>query len=224
MTSRQELFAAAKIAEHAAAKIAEHPLAQALLAISASLMTEAKSSAKASIRTSSDVETRTDSASRPKIYVFSNVRYPEENKIVPGPDDILVFLNKAASVGYYSDFPNRILYRRSPSEEYGKPIPGCDNRTVFGGGPNDIPKKFVDELKRGYDWNYPIEQGKVRCATTGYMVVKYLESIYPDREIVLVNFGYGVEKSTYRCPWHNWTFEAEQLKPFRHLYLEEGKK
>ena len=44
---------------------------------------------------------------------------------------------------------------------------------------------------------------------------------YPDSEIILVNFGYEVQKSTYRCPWHNWKFEAEDLKNLPHLFLEE---
>ena len=41
---------------------------------------------------------------------------------------------------------------------------------------------------------------------------------------LLVNFGFEVQKSTYRCPWHNWKFEAEQLKTYNHIYLEESKK
>lgn len=213
-----------KIVMCAARALKTHPVGPALLLIAEGLRREESLSASAPSVVVGPAPLPASADTRPKVYVFSNVRYPEENKITPGSDDVLVFLNKAFSASYYADFPHRILYRRSPNEEYGKPIPGCENRTVFGGGPNDIPKKFINELKRGYDWNYPIEEGKARCATTGYMVVKYLESIYPDREIVLVNFGYGVEKSTYRCPWHNWTFEAEQLKPFRHIYLEEGKK
>ena len=60
--------------------------------------------------------------------------------------------------------------------------------------------------------------------TTGYMVTKWMQQLYPDKEIYLVNFGYEVQKSTYRCPWHNWKFEAEQLAGFKHIFLEEGKK
>ena len=37
------------------------------------------------------------------IYIFSNVEYPEERKITPEKGDLLVFLNKAASISYYKD-------------------------------------------------------------------------------------------------------------------------
>jgi len=158
-----------------------------------------------------------------RVYVFSNVLYPESNRINPAPRDLLVFLNKAATIGYYAGHQNKIVYHRSPKPDYGEEVMCCPNRYVFDAGKASIPKNFIDELKKSYDWNYPIEDGKIRCMTTGYMVVKYLQHLYPEREIVLVNFGYGVEKSTYRCPWHNWKFEAEALGKFRHLFLEEGR-
>ena len=42
--------------------------------------------------------------------------------------------------------------------------------------------------------------------TTGYMVTEYMRYKYPKAEINLVNFGYEVSQSTYRCPYHNWKF------------------
>jgi hypothetical protein len=161
------------------------------------------------------------------IYVFSNVAYPEKNKIHPASGDMLVFLNKSASANYYlHDRVVRFAYHRSPKKDYGEVISGCINQYVFDEGNRGVglPKEFIDRLKKAYDWNYEIEEGKVKSMTTGYMVVKWLEEKYPKHRIVLVNFGYEVNKSTYRCPWHNWKFEAEQLKSFEHLYLEEGKK
>lgn len=167
------------------------------------------------------------SGSSPRtIYVFSNVVYPEKNKITPELGDMLVFLNKAASAGYYrNDRVIRFVYHRSQKDSYGTIVPGCINQYVFDEEKkgNGFPKEFIDRLKKDYDWDYKIEEGKVKCMTTGYMVVKFLEEKYPNHKIVLVNFGYEVNKSTYRCPWHNWEFEAEQLKAFEHLYLEEGK-
>ena len=139
---------------------------------------------------------------------------------------MLVFLNKAASAGYYRRDPvAKMAYHRSQKKDYGEVVPGCINQYVFDEEKkgNGLPKEFIDRMKKDYDWNYEIEEGKVKCMTTGYMVVKWLEEKYPKHRIVLVNFGYEVQKSTYRCPWHNWKFEAEALKGFEHLYLEEGK-
>ena len=140
---------------------------------------------------------------------------------------MLVFLNKSASANYYlRDHVVRFAYHRSPKKDYGEEISGCINQYVFDEGKRGVglPKEFIDRLKKNYDWNYEIEEGKVKSMTTGYMVVKWIEEKYPKHKIVLVNFGYEVNKSTYRCPWHNWKFEAEQLKTFEHLYLEDGKK
>ena len=158
-----------------------------------------------------------------KIYIFSNVKYPEENKIPVKSGDILIFLNKADSVGYYANSRcMKFIFHRSPKPEYGKPVPHCLNQYVFGeGAEGNIPKKFIEELKKSYDWNYEIEEGKIKCMTTGYMVVKWIQQKYPNCEIILVNFGYEVKNSTYRCPWHNWKFEAEDLKQFKHVNLEE---
>jgi|GEM_PF-1207376 len=161
------------------------------------------------------------------IYVFSNVKYPADKKIPVQPGDILVFLNKSESAEYYrKDNCAKFAFHRSQDENYGTPVPGCINRYVFDRTKSGIGLKsdFISKLKKGYDWNYEIEKGKVKSMTTGYMVVKWLEDKYKRRKIVLVNFGYEVKNSTYRCPWHNWKFEAEQLKKFEHIYTAETEK
>ena len=158
------------------------------------------------------------------IYVISNVDYPEGKRIRPQPDDLLVFLNKARTARYYSDHPSRkkMCIRRSPEPSYGSDIPGIETRFVFSGPPDKtVPGEIIARLKKFYDWNYEIEPGKTKCATTGYMAVKYLESLYPGEEIVLVNFGFDVKNSTYRCPWHNWQYEARELAKFKHIYTAE---
>ena len=160
-----------------------------------------------------------------KIYVFSNVEYPEKNKIYAKPEDMLVFLNTARGIDFYKNHQNKVIFHRSPEACYGKKLDCAGNCYVFSNNEKrQIPGKFIATLKNKYDWNYPIEDGKVRCATTGYMVVEYLQNRFPANEIILVNFGYDVKKSTYRCPWHNWKFEAEELERFRHIYTEEGQK
>lgn len=153
------------------------------------------------------------------IYVFSNVEYPESNKITHKKDDLLVFLNKAVSLHYYRAHENKIIFRRMNSSEYGISGDAVPKKYVFGKGEDDcIPKNFINDLKKTYDWDYEIEKGKAKSPTTGYMVVKYLEKEYPDQQIVLVNFGYAVQKSTYRCPWHNWKYENKELSKFAHMY------
>ena len=162
-------------------------------------------------------------ANQGKIYVFSNVKYPEKNKIKPAENDLLVFLNIAETIDFYADHKRKIVFHRDPKEDkYGKFRRGCRNSYVFN-HPDSIPRAFIDNLKKSYDWNYEIEEGKVKCMTTGYMVTKWMQQLYPQSEIILVNFGYEVQKSTYRCPWHNWKFEAEDLKSFKHIFLEEQK-
>ena len=171
-----------------------------------------------------DVPVRQAQTAPKKIYIFSNVLYPEENKIAPETDDLLVFLNKAATIDYYAEHKQKIVYHRSPKQDYGKRIEGIRNFYVFNGGPVfGIPRAFIDDLKKSYDWNYEVEKGKVKCMTTGYMVAMWLRQKNPDSEIVLVNFGDQVRKSTYRCPYHNWAFEVEALKDWTHIYLEEQK-
>lgn len=153
------------------------------------------------------------------IYVFSNVEYPEENRIHPNKEDLLVFVNKANSITYYKDHINKIIFRRMPKPEYGEGYEGVESFFAFE-GPKDhtIPKDIMDKIKKEYNWDFDIEKCKVRCCTTGYMCIKYIEAKYPDQEIVLVNFGYEVKNSTYRCPWHNWKFENEELSKYKHIY------
>ncbi len=156
-----------------------------------------------------------------RIWVISNVKYPEEKRIEPDPGDLLVFLNKAVTARYYADCPNeKLVFHRADEESYGIPVPGCAERFVFGSNPS-IPREFIDGLKAGYDWDYPIEPGKIRCMTTGYMVIKYLQAQYPERPITLVNFGFRIKHSTFRCGWHNWRFEAGELAQFEHVYTAE---
>ena len=159
------------------------------------------------------------------IYIISNVEYPESNKITPQKDDLLVFLNKARSISYYKDHENKIIFRRKPDSDYGSGFEGTKSYFVFD-GPSDvtIPSAFITELKQNYDWKYDIEKGRKRCATTGYMVVKYIESQHPGEPITLVNFGYEVKNSTYRCPWHNWLFEANELRKYNHIFTAEVEK
>ena len=156
-----------------------------------------------------------------KVYIISNVVYPSDRRINVNPGDLLVFLNKASSIDYYSDHENKVVYHRSPNESYGPERLCVKNRYVFGAGELGIPDGFIKELKKTYDWDYPIENGKTRCMTTGYMVAKYMAHKYPIREIVLVNFGYAVANSTYRCPYHNWAFEAKDLAGFRHVFTAD---
>lgn len=148
-----------------------------------------------------------------KIYVFSNVVHTAEQKIDTAPDDMLVFLNKASNAEHYAAHEKKCVFHRANKPEYGVLRSDMPNFFVF----DDIPRDVIHGIKRQYDWGYDIEQGKVKSCTTGYMVALYLEKKYPDAEIILVNFGYSVKKSTYRCPWHNWEFEAEQLSRFQHI-------
>lgn len=167
-----------------------------------------------------------------KVYIFSNVKYPEKNKIQPAENDLLIFLNKSETIDFYPDHKRKIVFHRDPKEDkYGKFRRGCRNSYVFN-HPDSIPRAFIDNLKKSYDWNYKIEEEKdkdgnvkkvVKSMTTGYMVTKWMQQLYPQAEIILVNFGYDVQNSTYRCPWHNWKFEAEDLKSFKHIFLEEQK-
>lgn len=156
------------------------------------------------------------------IYVISNVEYPEIRKLHPAPDDLLVFLNKAKSASYYQDHQRKMCIRRSPKSEYGVDLDGVDNRFIFSGPPEKTaPSNVIAELKKSYDWDYEIEKGKVKCPTTGYMAVKWVEKMFPGQTITLVNFGYEVDKSSYRCPWHNWRFEAKVLGEYKHIFTAD---
>ena len=50
------------------------------------------------------------------------------------------------------------------------------------------------------------------------MVTKWIQHCYPNDQIFLVNFGYKVSKSSYRCPYHNWKFEDKELQKYKHIY------
>ena len=152
------------------------------------------------------------------IWIFSNVPFTAAEAPAVAPNDLLVFLNKAANIEHNRDHFKNVVYHRSPEGSYGPEIMGCVNRYVFAAGKASVPDGFIDSLKRSYDWNYEIEAGKVKCMTTGYMVAMYMRKLYPDQEIALVNFGFAVKNSTYRCPWHNWQFEDKALAGFRHVY------
>ena len=148
-----------------------------------------------------------------KIYIFSNVATTE--KISLAENDLLVFLNKAVNAEKYIDHPHKICFHRSNKPEYGKRRFDMPNAYVF--GQNGIPDSVIRQIKADYDWNYKVEEGKVKSCTTGYMVALHLAKCFPDAELVLVNFGLDVLNSTYRCPWHNWQFEDEALKKFEHI-------
>ena len=98
------------------------------------------------------------------IYVFTNVEYPESRKIHPEREDLLVFLNKAATISYYRGHKKKMVIRRAEDPSYGEAVPGVRNMVVFGDEKSDrIPQGFIRKLKDTYDWNYPIEEGKCRC-------------------------------------------------------------
>lgn len=164
-----------------------------------------------------------------KIYVFSNVIEDKKNKLETNKNDLLVFLNKAVNFEHYkNNHGMKICFRRSKDESYGKNIKGIINRFVFD-DKRGIEEKFLTELKSGYDFNYTVPDGNTKCMTTGYMVTEYLHNKYPNKEIVLVNFGYEVSESSFRCRNHNWKFESEKLKKYKHVYtvktanIEENK-
>lgn len=162
---------------------------------------------------------------RENVWIISNCDYPRSRLVPAGPDDLLIFLNKAKSLEWYAEHPNRAIFHRSPEPSYGDDSDKtAEHYYCFNGKTGNlphIPTENIRELKAGYDWNYPIEEGKVRSATAGYMVVQHLAKVLPNAHIALVNFGYKVERSSYRCPWHNWQFEAKELEKFPHFYTAE---
>jgi len=156
---------------------------------------------------------------RSRVLIFSNVKYPQEKKVLTRRDDVLVFINKANCAEFYQNDPVErfMVWRRKDDPAFGEPLEFGENHTVF----PEVPGKFIDDLKRCYDWDFPIWDGRHGDMTTGYIVIKYMESLYPDREIVLVNMGYEVKHSTRRTPNHNWKFEAQELEKYRHIYTAE---
>lgn len=154
------------------------------------------------------------------IYIFSNVRYPEENKIKSDAGDILVFLNTAATAEYYrtAAAARKILFRRRGLDTFGRDLDFCENYIIERG---DISKDFIRDLEKNYDWNYDSLDSQWRGMTTGYIVANYIRKVFTNWNIILVNFGYDVQKSTQRRKDHNWKFEAEQLSIFKHIFTAD---
>lgn len=160
-----------------------------------------------------------------RVYVFSNVRYCESARIHVQPDDVLMFTNSAASFRYYKGHGQIVVVHRYPNREsrgYGSELSGASHVYIYGSHGTRVPSAFVRALWARYDKKYDGERrgnGRViRSMTTGYIAAKYAEHAYPGREIVLVNFGFSVENSTYRSPAHNWVFEDRDLSSFRHVF------
>lgn len=156
----------------------------------------------------------------PRVVIFSNVRYNINRRLATRPDDILVFLNSAVSAEFYRNdrVRRKICYHRTKDlKHFGPPLDFCDNRYVN----RHIPLEFRERLKAEYNWDYPPGPGDHRSMTTGYIVAMYLAEHHSDREIVLVNFGSGARRDTYRAPDHNWEFEEQQLQQFRHIWLAD---
>ena len=154
------------------------------------------------------------------VYIISNVYYPEKNKLNINKDDLLVFINKSISADYYKQHENKMQIKRFQDGDYG--LDRDDMETLYALGKNaHIPKSFVKKLDENYDWNYESENENTKGCTTGYLVANYIQSMFPNNKIYLVNFGFQVKNSTYRCPLHNWKFEDLQLQKFEHINLEE---
>lgn len=152
-----------------------------------------------------------------KIYLFSNV---DSTSTVPvTSNDLLVFINKAIPADKYANHPHRVCFHRSAKDEYGERRFDMPNRFVF--GVNGISSTEIDQIKAGYDWDYTIEEGKVKSCSTGFMVAKHLIRHFTDSKLILVNFGLNVINSTYRCPWHNWEYESKELEQYPHVYTTE---
>lgn len=155
------------------------------------------------------------------IYLLSNVTYPSKNALKPDPQDILVFLNKAATYNYYLAHKRKIVIHRSPKRDYGDPQ-RCRNIYLFSDdNPNveTIDPNIRKTIQNEYNYDYD-PQGKVKCPTTGYYAALWLRAKFPNAQIKLVNFGYSVKKSTYRYPAHNWKWEDSQLQSFEHVSTE----
>lgn len=159
------------------------------------------------------------------VWVISNCDYPRGKLVPAAPEDLLVFINKAKSLSWYRNHAHRVVFHRSPERQYGDTSDQSAEHfyNFRGSAPTvpHIPHSTIAEIKSTYDWNYQVEEGAIRSATTGYVVVKHLEKVLPNAKIMLVNFGFEVAKSSYRCPWHNWEFEARELSKFPHFYTAE---
>ena len=156
----------------------------------------------------------------PRVVIFSNVRYNINRKLATRPNDILVFLNSAVSAEFYRNDSVRrkiCFHRAKDLKHFGPSLDFCINRYVN----RHIPLAFREQLSADYDWDYPPGPGEHRSMTTGYIVAMYLAAHHSDREIVLVNFGSGAKRDTYRAPDHNWQFEEEKLQQFKHIWLAD---
>lgn len=156
------------------------------------------------------------------IWIISNVPAPSDAVVQAGAEDLLVFLNKAVPAKNYGG--RKLCFHRSPEKNYGDDADRSMTHLYCFPADKEVPhvpKAFIDDLKKSYDWNYPIEEDKTRSMTTGYMTAWYLRHVFPNAEIILVNFGFKVAKSSYRCPWHNWRFEDGALEKFKHVYTVE---
>lgn len=158
-----------------------------------------------------------------KIWIISNCDYNEDKTIPVSKNDILIFINKAKSLHFYKKYLHKAVFHRYQEESYGNEEDKSaehyycfkTKKGVF------IPNDIIDEINKNYDWNYEIEENKKKSATTGYLVVKYLEKTFPNANLILVNFGFDVKESSYRCPWHNWEFEDKELEKFEHFYTNK---
>ncbi|MBR7149707.1 MAG: hypothetical protein IKD01_01655 [Oscillospiraceae bacterium] len=159
-----------------------------------------------------------------RVFVISNCPYTRADRLTGLTEgDLLVFINKAKSASFYSG--RKVVFHRSPEEAYGTDTDKSSQHFyAFSAGKNvpAIPGDFIKNLKSSYDFDYPIEEGKTKSMTTGYMVTQFLAHVLPQAEITLVNFGFDVPKSSYRCPWHNWIFENKELKTFHHIFTQKG--
>lgn len=165
-----------------------------------------------------------DSEYSGRIYVISNCPYPRESRLSPDADDLLVFLNKAASLPYYAEHPaQKVVFHRSDAAAYGTKNPGIGDIYCYAGGNSGkvvLPSKLHEDLASNYDWHYPAPpDGLPRSPSTGYIVVHFLRRQFPKARIVLVNFGFGATNSTWRSPCHNWYFEAAELAAFDHMFI-----
>lgn len=152
------------------------------------------------------------------IYVFSNVYYPEGNKIRPEPDDLLVFINTARSLPYYREHKNKVVFHRREGDKYGKSNNNAKDYYLYGPLCNINTKHLIDIP---YDYGYIVPAGKAKTMTTGYMTIHYLEREYPGQPITLVNFGFSVKNSTRRVANHNWGYENSVLHKYPHIYTAD---
>ena len=156
-----------------------------------------------------------------RIVVFSNVKYPAEHRITTRKTDILVFLNTAVSAKYYQndEVEKFICWHRTQHRDFGQPVSFAENHYCG----HEIPQELMKKWESTYDWHYSPRPSRNQCMTTGYIVVKYLEEQYPDRELVLVNFGMEIPGSTRRSSDHNWQYEDKQLQRFQHIYTQDAR-